>query len=190
MVNPNTLFGRMGNQMFQGAYLYAQMRDGKIPDIYVQNYEYFDKYRNEIRKWFGDGISPTPLDYVAIHVRRGKNPTTPSEPAYSENPFYVNLFETDYYQKAMAEFSNEKFMVFSDDLDFCSGEEIFKDCEFATGSELEDFNRMASAKGIIMANSSFSWWASYLSNAKVIAPKAWYADGITRTYLLPEWQLL
>jgi hypothetical protein len=42
---------------------------------------------------------------------------------------------------------------------------------------------MIGAKGIIMANSSFSWWGGYLSNGKVIAPKEWHPDGIIRTVL-------
>ena len=42
-------------------------------------------------------------------------------------------------------------------------------------------------KAHIMANSSFSWWTSYLGHGKVIAPKLWYADGRERTKLLTSW---
>ena len=177
MLHPNRIFGRLGNQMFQGAYIYAQMKRGRIPDIYVQDPVYFDDYREDIRLLYGDKIGH--IDKVAIHVRRGD---------YVNNPFYVDLTKTDYYQKAMAMFPNEHFMVFSDDIEWCKQQEMFKGCSFSEGhDEIQDLNIMASCKGIIIANSSFSWWAAYLSNAKVIAPKAWYADGVERTKCPSSW---
>ena len=48
MVQPHKLFGRLGNQMFQYAYIYAQMKRGLIPDIYLQDPKYFEDFRNEI----------------------------------------------------------------------------------------------------------------------------------------------
>lgn len=177
MIPIEDISGRLGNKMFQLAFIYAQFRSGYIPDIYVQDPYYFDEYRDEIRKMFGDGIEE--IDMVAIHVRRGD---------YVNNPFYVDLTQTPYYQDAMAEFS-DNFLVFSDDIEWCKKQKIFNGCEFSEGrNELDDMNLMASCKGIIMANSSFSWWSAYLSNAKVIAPKEWYTDGVERTKCLPEWK--
>lgn len=176
MVEPHKIFGRLGNQMFQGAYLYAQMKRGLIPDIYVQDYKYFEDCKNEIRQLYSKGIGT--LDMVAMHIRRGD---------YVNNPFYVDLLKTNYYLESMKLFPNDKFLIFSDDIEYCK--KIFaSDCEFSEGlNEIDDLNKMASCKGIIMANSSFSWWAAYLSKAKVIAPKLWYTDGIERTTCPPEW---
>ena len=179
MVQPHKLFGRLGNTMFQMAYIYAQMKRGVIPDIYVQDPQYFDEYRNDIRQLFGQGIGK--IDMVAIHVRRGD---------YVKNPFYVDLMETDYYQKAMDMFQGEDFIVFSDDIEWCKQQSIFKDCEFVQGDEIEDMNKMASCKGIIMANSSYSFWCAYLSNAdKIVAPSVehWYSDGKERTVCPHNW---
>lgn len=189
MIHPDRLFGRLGNRMFQMAYIYSQMKRGVITDIYVQNPVYFDYYRDDIKNLFGDGIGN--MDKVAIHVRRAGNPLNKDEPKYCDNSFYVDLCKTDYYQKAMGLFPNEKFIVFSDDIEWCKKQEMFKNCSFSEGhTEIEDMNLMAGCKAIIMANSSFSWWAAYLSNGKIVAPKAWYADGITRTHLLKEWIVL
>lgn len=177
MIPYHKLFGRLGNTMFQGAYIYAQMKKGEIPDIYVQDPEYFEHCKDDIRAMFGAGIGH--IDMVAIHVRRGD---------YVHNPFYVDLMETPYYEDAMALFPGEDFLVFSDDVEWCKKQKIFKDCEFSEGKdEIEDLNLMASCKGVIMANSSYSWWAGYLSNGKVVAPKEWYSDGITRTKVPTEW---
>jgi hypothetical protein len=181
--------GRLGNQMFQFAYLMAQELDGIIPDTFIQDPKYFDKYRTHIKSVFGKDIVPT--DDVAIHVRRGTNPTLPSEPPYAENPFYVNLFNSGYYERAMEEFPDASFVVFSDDIEWCKKQLLFKGCEFSEGNDqITDMNLMAGCKGMIMANSTFSWWAAYLGfhDKKVIAPKEWHPDGVERTKLLPEWK--
>jgi hypothetical protein len=155
------------------------MKRGEIPDIYVQDESFFEGYEDEIKQLFSEGI--TPIDQVAIHVRRGD---------YVGNSFYVDLMETDYYERAMEEFPGEKFLVFSDDIEWCKKQEIFKDCEFSGSDELTDFNRMAGCKGVIMANSSYSWWAAYLSKGKVVAPLEWYSDGVSRTTTLDNWTVI
>jgi len=173
------LNGRIGNNMFQYAYLYSQMRCGKIPDIYVQNYEYFDMYSDEIKQIFGQDIEKN--DKVAIHVRRGD---------YVDHPLYVDLMKTNYYNNAMAQFPDSKFKVYSDDIEWCAKQEIFKDCEFSENiNELEDLNDIAGSKGVIMANSSFSWWGAYLNEGNVIAPKQWFTDG-TSIKLLDNWKTI
>lgn len=187
MIEPKSIFGRLGNQMFQYAYIYSQMKRGDIPDIYIQNNMYFDEYKDDILQLFGGGIG-YPLDMVGIHIRRAGNPLNTDEPKYSLNPFYVNLMNTPYYTDAMSLFRKDNFIVFSDDIKWCKTQPIFEGCEFSEGrTELEDMNLLASCKGIITANSSFSWWSAYLSNAKVIAPKRWYSDGVERTFCPKEW---
>lgn len=176
------LSGRLGNQMFQYAHLKARELDGEIDDVYVQDPKYFDRYRTYIRGMYGDDI--TPIDQVAIHVRRGD---------YVGNSFYVDLMKDGYYERAMAEFPDEDFLVFSDDIAWCKKQSIFQGRRFSFSEgndEITDLNLMAGCKGIIMANSSYSWWGAYLGDPKkkVIAPKEWYADGIERTKLLPEWK--
>jgi hypothetical protein len=177
MIPITKLSGRLGNQMFQFAYIYAQMKRGRIVDVYVQNNEFFDDFKEEIRTLYGDGLGN--IDKIAIHVRRGD---------YVNNSFYVDLTKTDYYQRAMALFLGENFLVFSDDIDWCKEQDIFKGCSFSEGhDEIKDLNIMASCKGVITANSSYSWWGAYLSDGKVIAPLAWYSDGIERTKCPKEW---
>lgn len=180
MVPWRNLTGGLGNAMFQQAYIYGQMRKGNIPDIYVQSPWYFQDYQDEIRTLYGVGV--TRIDQVAIHVRRGD---------YVGNPFYVDLMKTDYYEKAMALFPNADFLVFSDDIEWCKEQPIFqaKNIEFSEGNdEITDLNLMASCKGVITANSSYSWWGGFLSKGPVVAPKKWYADGNnSRTECPKEW---
>lgn len=186
MVHPQKIFGRLGNSLFQYAYIYAQMKRGVLTDIYVQNPVYFEDYKDEIKMLFKGKNKP--VDRVAVHVRRGGNPINKDEPKYVDNPFYVNLSETDYYEKAMALFPGEKFMIFSDDIEWCKKQDLFKGCAFSEGhDELKDLEIMSSCKGVITANSSYSWWGAYLSDGKVVAPKVWYRDGVERTKCPKEW---
>lgn len=177
--------GRLGNSMFQTAYLINQAKKGLIPDIYIQSEEFFKESADVIKQLYGEGIGSLP--YVSIHVRRGD---------YVDNEFYVDLFKNGYYERAMSIFPDAEFMVFSDDIAWCKRQEIFKDCAFSEGhGEIEDMNRMASCGAHIIANSSYSWWAAYLSGNKTIAPKNWYTltspvDGhqkIPSTKLLDKW---
>lgn len=191
MIDPRIIGGRLGNQMFQLAYLYAQAKEGAIPDIFVQDCKYFEKYEKEIKELFGKDIGYLP--YVAIHLRVGANPINPDEPSYIDNPFYVRLPETGYYIDATNLFPNRKFLVFSDNMEFAK--KYFEGDKFAfdeSETDLEAFNKMASCDSFIIANSSFSYWAAYLSTAhgkKVIAPTVdkWYNDGVERTVCPKEW---
>ena len=186
MQNPNALFGRLGNRLFQMAYIYSQVRRGDIPDIYVQDPKYFDEFNEEIQAMWRD--KGDVIDQVSIHVRRAGNPSNPDEPNYSDNSFYVDLMDTTYYQEAMALFPKEDFLVFSDDIEWCKTQKIFDGCEFSEGnSEVDDFNLMSNCWAHIIANSSYSWWAAYLSGNKTIAPKEYYSDGVERTKYPKSW---
>lgn len=191
MKNPDYFTGRLGNRLFQISYLYSQVKEGVIPDWYVQNPRYFEKYLQELRELFGDGIGHLP--YTAIHLRVGANPINPDEPKYRDNPFYVDLPATGYYIEALKHFPDGKFLVFSDDMDFArvyfEGDRFAFD---ASESDLDSFNMMAScANGIICANSSFSYWAALLGpeGKKIIAPskELWFSDGEERTICPQSW---
>lgn len=184
MINYRSFAGGLGNNLFQFAYIYTQARKGLIPDIYLQDPKYFEGCAEEIRALYGQGVEP--IDMVSIHVRRGKNPAVPNEPAYSDNPFVVNLCKTDYYTEAMNQFPGEKFLLFTDDKEFCRV--TFPDIQMYEGKdEIEDFNAMAGCRGHIIANSSFSWWAAFVGGGKTVAPKNWYTDGVERTKTPDNW---
>lgn len=179
---PITDWGRLGNQMFQLAFLVAQQKKGYIPDIYVQYPHYFEEYERDIQEMFGKGIGPT-LDLVAIHVRRTD---------YVTHEMFVNLSETDYYERAMALFPGERFIVCSDDPKWCKRKwHERRDVRVVEGqNDIEDMNLMASCKHNIIANSSFSWWAAYLNRNPekvVVYPKLWHSDGVPRVGFPKGW---
>lgn len=190
MIELRTHWGGLGNRLFQLAYIYAQARRGVTPDIYLQNEEYFAPYGEEIRHIFKQGVEP--IDMVSLHVRRGD---------YLGNPFYIDLTNTDYYDRAMEQFPDSKFLVFcadrqpgsddKSDMEWCKERFQGKQFSFYQGkSELEDFNAMAGCKSHIGANSSFSWWTAYTSGNKAVFPKEWFTDGKERISIPTNFTLI
>lgn len=183
--------GGLGNLMFKEAYILNDFYEGKIQDIYLQDFKIFDRHKEQIRHRFRENI--TDDNRIAIHIRRGD---------YTNNPFYIDLTQTDYYQKALDYFPDAKFLVFCRDrqnittdledrkwvMEFMDSFGINWDLASYENSETDDLNQMASCQGLIGANSSFSLWAAYLGNPnkKVILPQAWFADGIERVGFTDE----
>jgi putative salt-induced outer membrane protein YdiY len=100
-----------------------------------------------------------------------------------------------YYEEAIetmrAQLKNPVFYVFSDDEDFIK--EKFQDrANFVIvskkgNSSIEEFYLMANCKHMIVANSSFSWWAAYLNrnrNKIIIRPSPKYAKSWVQNFQL------
>lgn len=127
---------------------------------------------------------------IAIHVRRGdyKNPDSP-----------VGLLSRSYYQDAIGvvnnKYRNRNFWIFSDDIDDSQNlldGLIPKNSNWVSPPEgsdpAESLVLMSLSKVIIIANSSFSWWAAKTGVEKelVIAPSPWFKILDAPTYLIPN----
>jgi hypothetical protein len=170
--------------------------DGTQLSGYFQSEKYFAPYAKEIREEFSlkryyyhvPNLNDAGVT-VSIHVRRGD---------YLSFPEHHPPLTMDYYRAAMEHFPAARFLVCSDDPGWCLLN--FRDAgypvQIITGkSPVEDMALMASCDHHIIANSSFSWWATYLAdwknhpNKKVIAPLKWFgpAKGAWNTKdLIPE----
>jgi len=117
---------------------------------------------------------------VCLHVRRTDYV---SDPLLQK--FHANLTQ-DYYNKAIGSICNQisdpEFFIFSDEPEWCK-RNVFTDRPHTyvdiNGPDKapEDLRLMSACKHFIIANSSFSWWAAWLSENKkknIIAPKRWY----------------
>jgi hypothetical protein len=120
---------------------------------------------------------------TAVHVRRGD---------YMEFGFWFPLCPIHYYTHSMMEISDEhpdtEFLVFSDDPDWCTHH--FGELEHVTvmsidgvnsvDREIAEFTLMRNCDAFIISNSTFSWWAAYLSESDtVITPNRWYNEGLS-----------
>ena len=113
-------------------------------------------------------------DSVAIHVRRGD---------YLVNQDRFPVLPPAYYDAAIRKLGkNHTFYIFSDDTDWCRNHWHDRDYLVIEGnSPSEDLYLMSLCRNIVIANSSFSWWAAWLNNSgdkRVIAPRDWIGPGL------------
>ena len=138
-----------------------------ILDGYFQSEKYFSHNRNIIKSLFFVKENKSYKDYTFIHVRRKD---------YLLYPEFHPTCCVSYYSEAIKTFPNEKFIVLSDDIEWCKKNIKAKNIEYNdSATDLEDLSIMVSCKNAIIANSTFSWWGAWLSNSnQVIAPKFWF----------------
>lgn len=103
---------------------------------------------------------------VGIHVRTGYLEYKLNN--FDEH-FYKNFLAPDleYFKKAIEMFDkNTLFVIFSDHIDWCKENFSCLGRNFVfieNQSYIYDFYLLSKCKHIILANSTFSWWAAYLN---------------------------
>lgn len=152
---------------------------------YFQSEKYFINYREQllIEYNFNKDIQQKAFDMrsltknkaISIHLRLGD---------------YLNLQDChpvcsiEYYQEALKMLPDDLLIyVFSDDIekatkffDFINRKVVFTE----SNDKYVDMCLMSLCDYHIIANSSFSWWGSWLSNSKkTIAPAKWFGDSPT-----------
>jgi len=147
---------------------------------YFQSYKYFENFQKDILDQFIfnqsiiDNVSNKYKfnigDYSSVHLRCGD---------YSYRQNHHPIMNLQYYEKAFNIINSEKYLVFSDTIEYARNVfNNFKNIEFIyikDNHAFEDMYMMSNTKNNIIANSTFSWWASYLNknNPKIIAPSNW-----------------
>jgi hypothetical protein len=128
-------------------------------------------------------------DSCSVHIRRG-------DYLIQQNSFPV--LDLDYYIKSIklveSKCKVEKFIVFSDDIDWCK-KNLTGNFHFVEGLlDIEDMFLMSMCSHHIIANSSFSWWGAWLGNNPhkvVVAPSIWFGPGLkqhdTSDIIPPSW---
>lgn len=163
-----------------------------VLDGYFQSFKYFQNLIDELRVDFQllepikDNNKHVLRDIcssesVCLHVRRGDYITLKSA-----NEFH-GICDLAYYFQAIklliAQISNPKFFIFSDDILWCKQNFNDINANFVDVNSIDeahlDINLMKNCKHFIIANSTFSWWPAWLSSYEkkiVIAPKRWFAQ--------------
>ena len=188
-------------------------------DGFFQTEKYFEKISDEIRsdftfkdeylkpcKEFIDSLETTP---IFLHIRRGD--------AIGKEHYHP-VAPMSYYVEALKRFDEDTpCFVFSDDLDWCKSQDLFKSDKFLFNDNIErydyqsmdgsgsmqytllphvDLCLMSLCSGAIIVNSSFSWWGAWLQNnrGKVIASKPWFgpsASHLDTSDVVPDhWEII
>ena len=168
---------------------------------YFQSEKYFKHIEDDIRNdfKFKDHIyEPTKEQFVnifgdaeviSVHIRRGDYVTNNNHPVQS----------LEYYKKGLELLDdNLSVLVFSDDPNWCNEQDMFSGDRFfvsETNNSNIDLCLMSLCSYHIIANSSFSWWGSWLAKSKkTIAPKNWFggdcASNNTKDLYLNDWIVL
>ena len=188
-------------------------------DGFFQTEKYFENIADEIRsdftfkdeylkpcKEFIDSLDITP---IFLHVRRGD--------AIGKEHYHP-VAPMSYYVEALKRFDKDTpCFVFSDDLDWCKSQDLFKSDKFLFNDNIErydyqsmdgsgsmqytllphvDLCLMSLCSGAIIVYSSFSWWGAWLQNnrGKVIASKPWFgpsASDLDTSDVVPDhWEII
>lgn len=173
---------------------------------YFQTDKYFQHRRKEILELFAPPpdlqekiLKKYPFltsDRLTVGVQiRDYRPEFPAEDFH---PTHTRV----YYEKAFAHFPDDAlFIVTSNNANFA------KECTqglkphilyLDSNDYIEDFYALCMCKSFIISNSSFGWWAAWLSvspNKTVIAPRPWFAppyddEMMTKDLILPGFQTI
>lgn len=153
-----------------------------------QSYRYFDHIRKEllaelsIGRFLDEPAKPyvdlcSSEHMVSIHIRRAEYLVLPGFPMVKPELYYSRAMR---YVQERGE--GIKFLVVSDDLDWCRRSPLFeKDCLFAEFEDaatapLRELALMARCRHNIISNSTYAWWGAWLNenaDRMVIAPGDW-----------------
>jgi hypothetical protein len=164
------------------SYNKVEYKDNTLYRGYYQSEKYFINYKNEIIDMFSneDILNELKNKYkdilsnsLSIHVRRGDYMKIQNFHPFPGLEYYTNSIKYIDEKKKI-----DKILVFSDDMQWCKSNLTDNRIIFIENQkDYEDLYLMSLCENNIIANSSFSWWGSYLNknNDKIVcAPKTWF----------------
>jgi Glycosyl transferase family 11 len=182
-----------------------ELGSNSLIDGYFQSEKYFSTISDQLRKAFSFNVhllnekskllkEKISVNTVGIHVRRGD---------YVSKPDINNTHGTcsvNYYREALDLLDENKIdqiIIFSDDPEWVHANLKFRYpttiVDWNIGGEAwQDMFLLSLCHHFIIANSSFSWWAAWLSSYSdkvVVAPAQWFKDKEKNYFtqdLLPE----
>jgi len=170
-----------------------------IPEHGTEYYGYFQSYKNFDGEFTRNLFTPSNdvLSRVndrwvklekgltcSLHVRRGNYVVLP------KNHVVQGM---DYYKEAISRMRTigvDRFVVFSDDLDWCRQAFIGDEFIFVRDTDYIEMFLMSRCNHNIIGNSTFSWWGAFLGDPigrTVIGPSRWFPhDKLDSSSIIPE----
>lgn len=190
-------------------YSNLKLKNNEYVEGAFQTWKYFKKYREELINEFKVSIEVDKKNQeilkniqtdnsVCVHIRRGD---------YT-NSHYAKVLQIcnyNYYKRGMdyiaSKIENPTFYIFSNSHE--DHEWIKKNYKFnynvinvdLNNPDYEELRLMYSCKHFIISNSTFSWWAQFLStseNKETVAPSKWYLDDKVETedIYMADWHII
>lgn len=142
---------------------------------YYQTEKYYEGNEDRIKSYFKIDLTTeceqllkkyNTDDYCYMHIRASGNKLGDAK----------WLLPIEYYEKSMSEIrkikNDMKFVIVTDDPEY--SKEIFPNIDVLYNSVSTDFRLMYFSKYAIISNSTFSWWACWLSEKSItISPNFW-----------------
>jgi hypothetical protein len=186
---------------------FVEIKSGYV-DGYFQSERYFCDIRDQIKNDFlfpkisGDENQEL-LNWmsnrfvISIHIRGGdylnRGPQSGDMGSVCGPEYYRSAID-----KMQKQFPDASYLVFSDDFEYANhvmGENNFRRVDWNSGDQSwKDMALIARCDAHILANSSFSWWGSWLADSKLrIMPAPWFpvfADSFNKDIYLEDAMVL
>lgn len=178
------LFDMVPDNTSLAGYFQTEKYFKHIKDDVKKDFTFYDEILNPCKEMM-EGVG----DAISLHVRRTD---------YTANPNHAAL-DLSYYEEALKRMPKDlPVVIFSDDTTWCQEQEIFSGDRFMvseSGDQYVDLCLMTLCKYHINANSSFSWWGSWLADSKkVTAPSKWFGPGLehqdTKDIYAEGWEVI
>jgi hypothetical protein len=176
----------------------------KFINGYFQNHDYVDrtwpKLGPKIIEKINQSSRSTPFknNYVAVHFRGGDY-LSDEKTRHIHGVTGFNYF-TKGIKMLTSELNINKVVFVTDSPEFLRENlSEFRNLQTTIASSdniFEDLAVISNSSGVVMSNSSFSWWGAFIankiSNAKIIAPTPWFTGKIAEPlHLIPKhWSVL
>jgi hypothetical protein len=165
---------------------------------YWQSDRYFKDYRNDVRQ----AVRLRPCsdnhltnDAVCVHIRSYKDVNLPSRFHLPKQYYHAA------YARCFGRLGRPRFVVYSDDMQWAQEKGLLPEAyevggtshaSSCGGHDLCDLVAMSQFHNFVIANSSFSWWAAYLSDADawIQAPALDRACWFNEDPLPAEWDIV
>jgi lipopolysaccharide biosynthesis glycosyltransferase len=148
---------------------------GILLEGYFQTYGHFELVEDELRGILGDAGK---TDLLGVHVRRTDYVGTQFDAGLSPEYYAAGV-------RRLLDGSELKsgIVVFSDDPEWCRANLVpqlsaILPTRIHDGDAIEALRMMKSMAGMVIANSTFSWWGAWLAGCPTIHPPFWPPDKV------------
>lgn len=142
---------------------YVQAAEETIrPSFRLRNDAYVDSVATRLEVW----------NCAAVHVRRGD---------YAEEWRGHGMLPREWY---LDNWPSGNVLIFSDDPEWCKANLPGRVVHLA---EADDFHLMTQCRELLISNSSFAWWAAWISGKPTTYPDPWFTAAPVGNVQVEQW---